>query len=213
MSDSRLIYDPSVFNKSDLDDARAIVLTAESGVDTQTRWATETPWILGLISKHIKPSGLVIDYGCGVGRIASGLISNGYPVIGVDTSPDMRRHATNLIANDRFVAMTPTMLDQLVSLGVRADTVLAVWVLQHCLDLDSEVERIYRSLNKGGIVGIVDMRHRAIPTNQGWVNDGNSPKEALSKRFNLIQQYAYSPINAPKDLRESAYVAFFQKIR
>lgn len=207
------IYNPSVFDKGDIEQARAIVLTAESGIDTQTRWETETPWLFNLIGKHIKPGGLVIDYGCGVGRVASGLVGSGFPVIGIDTSADMRRHATNLIANDRFVAMTPTMLDQLVGIGVKAETVLAVWVLQHCPDLNAEIERIYRSLNKGGIVGVVDMRHRAIPTNQGWLNDGNSPKEALSKRFNLIQQYAYNPPNAPKDLRETAYVAFFQKIR
>jgi SAM-dependent methyltransferase len=213
MPNSMPIYDPSVFDRDNIEEARAIVLTAESGIDTQTRWATETPWLFSLFGKHIKPDGLVIDYGCGVGRIASGLIDSGYPVIGIDTSADMRRHATNLIANDRFVAMTPTMLDQLIGIGVKAETVLAVWVLQHCLDLNSEVDRIYRSLNKGGIVGVVDMRHRAVPTNQGWLNDGNSPREALAKRFNLIQQYAYSPPSAPKDLRENAYVAFFQKIR
>lgn len=213
MSFNQPIYDPSIFNRSDLEEAKAIVLTAESGVDTNTRWSTETPWLLNIIRSHIKPGGLVIDYGCGVGRLSAGLVNNGFPVIGIDTSDDMRRHSTNLVANDRFVAMTPLMLDQLIRIGVRADTVIAAWVLQHCLDVNAEVDRIYESLNKGGIVGVVDMRHRAVPTNQGWVNDGNSPKEALTRRFNLIQQYAYNPPNAPKDLRELAYVAFFQKIR
>jgi 2-polyprenyl-3-methyl-5-hydroxy-6-metoxy-1,4-benzoquinol methylase len=182
-------------------------------VSTQTRWDSETPWLLNLIAKNIKPSGLIVDHGCGVGRLSGPLVNHGYPVIGVDISSTMRQHATNLIANERFVAMTPAMLDQLVGIGVKADCVLAIWVLQHCLDMEAEVERIYKCLNKGGIVGVVNMRHRAIPTNQGWINDGKNVKDALTRFFTLIQQYPYNPPNAPKNLRENAYVAFFQKNR
>lgn len=211
MEGKQLNYDPSVFEQTGIDGAKEIVLTPENGVSTQLRWDTETPWLLNLIGKHIKPSGLIVDYGCGIGRLAGPLVNAGYPVIGIDTSVSMRHHATSLIANDRFVAMTPAMLDQLVGIGVRAESVLAIWMLQHCFDLASEVERIHRSINKGGIVGIADMRHRAIPTNHGWVNDGKSVMEFLSRRFTLIQQYSYSAPNAPKNLRDNAYVAFFRK--
>jgi len=213
MQNNQPIYDSSIFEQFSIEGAKEIVLTAESGVNTQTRWDCETPWLLNLISKHIKPSGLVVDYGCGVGRLSGPLVSQGHPVIGVDTSTAMRQHATNLIASERFVAMTPAMFDQLVGIGVKADCVLAVWVLQHCFDLEAEVERIYRALNKGGVVGIVDMRHRAVPTNQGWKDDGKSVKDALTRRFALTQQYPYSPPNAPKDLQDTSYVAFFQKNR
>lgn len=213
MQNNQLIYNPSIFEQTSVEAAREIVLTPESGVSTQARWDTETPWLLNLIGKYIKPSGLIVDYGCGVGRLAGPLVNHGYPVIGVDTSAAMRQHATQLIGNERFVAMTPTMLDQLVGIGVKADFVLAVWILQHCLDLEAEVERIYKMLNKGGIVGIADMRHRAIPTNQGWVNDGKNVKETLSRYLTLIQQYPYNPPDTPQNLRENAYVAFFQKNR
>jgi SAM-dependent methyltransferase len=206
-------YDPSIFNQSEVEMARQVVLTPENGIPTQVRWESETPWLLNLIAKHIKPTGLVVDYGCGVGRIAAHLVEMNYPVIGVDTSASMRQHATSLIANERFVAMTPVMLDQLVGIGVKADCVLAIWMLQHCFDLEAEIERINRVLNKGGIVGIADMRHRAVPTDQGWCNDGKSVKETLSRYFNLIQQYPYNPPNAPQNLRDHAYIAFFQKNR
>lgn len=207
------IYNPIVFDQPNIDAAKEIVLTVESGVSTQTRWESETPWLLNLISKHIKLSGLVVDYGCGVGRLAGPLVNHGFPVIGIDISSAMREHATNLIANERFVAMSPAMLDQLISIGVKADFVLAVWILQHCPDLEAEVERIYRCLNKGGIVGIADMRHRAIPTDQGWINDGKNVRDALTRHLTLIQQYPYNPPNAPQSLRDNAYIAFFQKNR
>lgn len=211
MHDKPIIYDPSIFDKTSLEEAKSIVLTPEGGVTTQIRWDSETPWLLNLIRKHIKPAGLIIDFGCGVGRMSAPLVNSGYPVIGIDASGVMRQHATNLIANDRFVAMTPAMLDQLVAIGVRADTVLAIWVLQHCLDFELEIERLYKALNRGGVICIADMRHRAVPTSHGWVNDGSNVREALSRRFSLLQQYAYNPENAPNDLRESSYVAFFQK--
>lgn len=205
------IYNPAIFEQVDIDSAREIILTPENGVSTQVRWDSETPWLLSLIANHMKPGGLVVDYGCGVGRIAGPLLNHGYPVIGLDSSGAMRRHAAELIANERFIALSPAMFDQLISVGVRVEGIVAIWVLQHCFDLEAEVERIYRSLNQGGIVGIADMRHRAVPTNQGWVNDGKNVNETLCRYFTLIQQYPYNLPNGPKNLSDNAYIAFFRK--
>ncbi len=213
MQNNPLIYDPSVFEQSSLESARNIVLTAEDGISTQTRWDSETPWLLNLISKHIKINCLVVDYGCGIGRLAAPLVHIGHPVIGIDSSASMRQHAADQIANDRFVAMTPVMLDQLVGIGIKADCILAIWLLQHCPDLEAEVLRLYQTMATRGILCVADMRHRAIPTNQGWINDGKNVKEALSKYFHLMQQYPYNPPAAPQNLRNNAYVAFFQKLR
>lgn len=66
MQNNQLIYDPSIFDRAGIEDAKEIVLTPENGVSTQSRWDTETPWLLNLIGKHLKPSGLIVDYGCGV---------------------------------------------------------------------------------------------------------------------------------------------------
>ncbi len=214
MQHSPPIYDPSVFEQTNAEDAKNIILTAEDGVSTQTRWDTETPWLLKLISQYIvKPKCLIVDYGCGIGRLSAPLVNLGHPVIGVDISYSMRKLATDQISNDRFVAMTPMMFDQLVNIGIKADFILSIWMLQHCLDLEAEVSRFYRSLTKGGLLAVVDMRHRAIPTNQGWVNDGKNVNKTLSDHFNLIQQYPYDAPKAPQNLRDNAYVAFMQKIR
>lgn len=208
---SNPVYNPAIFDHADLDSAKFIVLTPEDGVATEIRWQTETPWLLNLIHKHIKPDGLIVDYGCGVGRLSGPLASAGYSVIGVDTSNAMRQHATIQVSNDKFVAMTPVMLDQLVNIGVHADAVLAIWMLQHTFDLDAEIARIYKTMKKGAVLVLADMLHRAIPTDKGWINDGKSVKDAISSKFTLIQQYPYNPPNAPAGLKETAYVSFFRK--
>ena len=55
------IYDPSIFEQANIDGAKEIILTPENGIPTQTRWESETPWLFSLITKHLKPGGLVVD--------------------------------------------------------------------------------------------------------------------------------------------------------
>ena len=45
------------------------------------------------IDAAVPPSSSVLDLGCGVGRIAGGLVRAGHRVTGVDNSPEMLRHA------------------------------------------------------------------------------------------------------------------------
>lgn len=205
------VYDPTIFDQLNLESAKMIVLTQENDVSTEVRWQTETPWLIGLITKHIAQQGLVLDYGCGVGRLSGPLVAQGYRVIGVDTSSEMRQHATAQVNGERFLAVTPALLDQLGNVGLEVDAVLAIWVLQHCAFLEDEIARIARMLKKGGIIAVADMKHRAVPTTQGWINDGKTVKDALLQQFTLIQQYAYNSPNAPQNLRDNAYIAFFQK--
>lgn len=208
---SNPIYNPRIFDHADLLSARQIVLTPENGVATDVRWQTETPWLLNIIEKYVKPSSLIVDYGCGVGRLSAPLAISGHSVIGVDTSESMRQHATMQVSNERFVAMTPVMFDQFVKIGVRADIVLAIWMLQHTFDLHYEVERICNSMKKGASLVVADMIHRAIPTNKGWVSDGLSVKEVVSSKLTLVQQYPYNPPNAPIGLKDTSYVCVFRK--
>jgi 2-polyprenyl-3-methyl-5-hydroxy-6-metoxy-1,4-benzoquinol methylase len=73
MESNGLTYDASVFDKVNIEDARQIVLSDEAGVSCQTRWETETPWLLTLIGENIKSGSLIVDYGCGVGRLSNPL--------------------------------------------------------------------------------------------------------------------------------------------
>ncbi len=72
-----LTYNPDIFRVRTIDEAKAIILTAEdAGVDK--RWETETPYLIGLIRQHFPgfdANSFVVDYGCGIARLSRGLIA------------------------------------------------------------------------------------------------------------------------------------------
>ncbi len=71
----RVTYHPQVFDVRNIDQAREIILTG-GGSTTDERWVTETPWLADEISNSmaISPDSIIIDYGCGIGRMAKELI-------------------------------------------------------------------------------------------------------------------------------------------
>ena len=86
------IYDASVFDVATIEAAKRIILTPENST-TQERWAAETPYLTDLITKHIvlDRDTTVLDYGCGVGRMAKALIDRARcKVVAADFSASMR---------------------------------------------------------------------------------------------------------------------------
>jgi len=69
MTDARpdATYTPEIFDVRDIDEARRIILTAESGTTTDERWTKETPWLADRILEHfpLTERHVVIDFGCG----------------------------------------------------------------------------------------------------------------------------------------------------
>jgi len=129
-----LTYNPNVFAVANLAQAKAIILTDEDGVDSDTRWQAETPYLADLIGQEIapQPGQLVIDYGCGIGRLAKEMIARfDCFVLGVDISAHMRSLAAAYVESDKFTVCAPAMLDDLAARGLRADAAISVWVLQH----------------------------------------------------------------------------------
>jgi SAM-dependent methyltransferase len=128
-------YFPEIFHAADALSARDIILTNEGpGADTETRWACETPYVLDLLRGQmpLAPDSLILDYGCGIGRMAKAMIdATGCSVIGLDVSPSMRALAVDYVASDRFVAVSPGQFDRLVQAGLLVDATIAIWVLQH----------------------------------------------------------------------------------
>lgn len=188
-------YMPEIFSVPDLAQARAIILTPEGpGGDTETRWAHETPYLRDLIQAQLglRPGHVLIDFGCGVGRLAKPLIeATGCSVIGVDISPEMRALAMDYVGSDRFLAVSPAQLDFLTKAGLRAEAAIAIWVLQHCLDPAKEIARIECSLAPGGGCFVLNMPKRAIPAllEQGgarsfaWASDGVDVAALLRGQF------------------------------
>jgi cyclopropane fatty-acyl-phospholipid synthase-like methyltransferase len=208
-------YHPEIFNYANIDDAKSIILTDEGSVATEQRWQTETPYLREQLLSwcNISNHAQILDFGCGIGRMSRELIEHTDSSLwGVDISPTMRQHALNYVDSERFTALSPSALDAAVSVGMRFDLAMSVWVLQHCPDLPKEILRLAQALRPGGVLFVVDMHHRAIPTHdEGWINDGVSVHQALLKQFELVKTSAFAAPQSPSGLQNSAWIGLFQK--
>jgi SAM-dependent methyltransferase len=183
-------YDPSIFLCKTVPEAQAIILTPHI-LTTQERWQHETEW---LTSQLEFPKGLIVDYGCGIGRLSRSILESNplSSVLGVDISPTMRRMADAEVADaDRFAAITPIFLWAMVRGGLRAQGALAIWTLQHVHpdDLSLSVAILYDVLQSGSPLWTVDTPSRFIPTRIEtkfhWVQDDLNVKETLAQAFTL----------------------------
>ena len=165
-------YAPEVFVNNSIAEAKAIILTPEQGLSPEERWQRETQWLAGQIS--FCHQDLVIDYGCGVGRLAKLFIAN--PVLGVDISPTMRANAETYVGRPSFGAVCPSMLQSLIESGTRARGAIAAWVFQHCADPEYDIRLLAGALTPGSTLWVLNRHHRAVPATNGqeyrWVDDG-----------------------------------------
>jgi SAM-dependent methyltransferase len=183
-------HNPDVFEKPDLEGARRIILTPAQEADTDTRWAKETPYLVELVTKQLGDlSGrLILDYGCGIGRVAKALIeATGCSVLGVDSSPRMRALALEYAPTAAFSVVSRRLLQGMVWRGLRVDAAISVWVLQHCPSPQEDLELITSSLRPGGRLFVVNNHERALPTKEaGWMTDGLDIRAMLKDRLSEI---------------------------
>ena len=183
------IYDPRIFDVADVESAKFIILTPTPDMTTEERWAAETPNLVDLLGRITPLDGnsRVLDYGCGIGRLAKGLIDRyGCQVVGVDISARMRDLARDYVQSDRFVVYSPGELDQRVAGGFRATHACACWVIQHCLEPDADLGRIHAALSDGAWFFVLNSNLRWVPTGRGWAQDGISVEELLAARFEIV---------------------------
>jgi SAM-dependent methyltransferase len=184
------IYDPTVFSVSTVEEAKAIILTPSDAGSPAERWKIETPYLADLAIQQIHPdaNSVVLDYGCGIGRISSALIKSvGCRALGVDISSEMRSLAPSYEPSARFAAISRAMLEALVGRGFHADSAIAVWVLQHALEVDDDIALLRSAVRPGGHLFVVNTLHRAIPVRGGrWENDGTDIRARLGLAFQEI---------------------------
>jgi 2-polyprenyl-3-methyl-5-hydroxy-6-metoxy-1,4-benzoquinol methylase len=209
-----LTYHPEIFDAETPEQARRIILTGE-GSTTEERWRVETPYLAGLISSGIAldSHSVVVDYGCGIGRLSKELIArHACRVIGVDISARMRALAVDYVQSDLFLAMAPATLDALVAKGFRADAAISIWVLQHCFNPAEDIDRIDRSVAAQGAVFVLNNIHRAVPTRErAWANDGIDIRALLDQRFAVVRTGKPPEEVTPRDLRDIIFWSFYAK--
>jgi SAM-dependent methyltransferase len=179
-------YTPEIFDVRDTDEARRIILTAESGTTTDERWTKETPWLADRILEHfpLTERHVVIDFGCGLGRMVKALIERTRCwVVGVDMSQGMRQLAPGYVQSPKFAVVSPPMLDLMIARGFRAELAIAIWVLQHVAQPDVDVGQLQRVLAPGGGVFAANNLRRAVPTDRGWAHDGIDVDGLLARSF------------------------------
>ncbi len=185
-------FRPEVFEVASIEAARSIILTPERGTTTDGRWQDETGFLRTDVVARLglRPQDCVIDYGCGIGRLAKALIdASGCSVVGVDASAAMRRYALEYVDSPRFTCCAPAGLDALVAGGFRADHALAVWVLQHCLRPADDIARLAAGLRDGAILYVLNNLRRAVPTDRGWLDDGIDVGRLLLDSFDPVAEY------------------------
>jgi 2-polyprenyl-3-methyl-5-hydroxy-6-metoxy-1,4-benzoquinol methylase len=193
-------YNPSVFEVQSIPEAAAIILTPEGGQTTQERWGLETEYLSKLIEEkcNLNEHSLVIDYGCGLGRVAKELIDlTGCRVIGVDTSASMRTLAMQYNPSPRFTAIAPEMLE---SLRPVVDAVICIWTLQHIPKLDDVIDTLAKLVGYSGSLLVLNNQRRAVPVNCGWFDDGLDVKAQLNAQFGLPTEEGVLPLEATSKL-------------
>lgn len=180
-------YYPDVFLRNTIAEARSAILTPEAGLTTDERWARETQWIADRI--HL-PEGLALDIGCGIGRISKILVARHHSVLGVDISPSMRQMAECEISNaGNFSAISPGFLWQLVQNGLRVNSAIAIWVLQHVpsKQLDLLVETLAEAMPSRTPLWTMERDARLLPAMAGerfvWGTDDSNTEAVLSQYF------------------------------
>ena len=210
-----LTYNPLVFEVPTLEDAKQVIVTPQGGLDTDDRWERETPYLARLLGEGLglKAGQLVVDYGCGVGRLSKALIEMyDCQVLGVDISKQMRAMAPDYVGTSAFSVVSRRMLQVLVQRGLRADAAIGAWVFQHCFNPAEDLALVSESVKSGALVGVVNNASRAVPTvEEGWKSDEIDVRRLLHERFAVVSEGGLDPEIVSPYVAERTYWGLYQR--
>jgi SAM-dependent methyltransferase len=192
-----LTYNPAIFEPTDLASAREIILTSEGDSTSDDRWKRETPYLAELLGSalDLRAGQLVVDYGCGVGRLSKALIERyDCVVLGVDSSAAMRGLATAYVASSAFSIVSRRTFDAMARSGLKADAAICVWVLQHCIDPAEDIGLVRQGLKAGAALAVVNNLGRAVPAvERRWADDDVDVRALLAAEFDAVSKRELDP--------------------
>jgi ubiquinone/menaquinone biosynthesis C-methylase UbiE len=178
-------FNSNFFMPNNLDEAKNIILTPEDS-DVESRWKKETEWISKTtnIFMNIDSNSVILDWGCGIGRISKFLIEEyGCKVVGVDLQPKMIELSKEYVNSHNFSSISYN--DIFTELPKNKFThVFACWVFQHSDKVQYEIPLIYQSMDFDSKLFVLEIDKKAIPNKVGgFFDDGISSKSVLEKYF------------------------------
>jgi SAM-dependent methyltransferase len=208
MTETTAVYTPEFFDVGSISEAKNVILGPEENATVEQRWQRETPYLVDLIRQHlsITDESVLLDYGCGVGRLSRELIQQtGCRAIGVDQSVNMRALSANYVNSPNFYSCDASML-----LPGSVDFALSVWVLQHCVEPYKNIEHIHTAMRPGGVLFVIEDK-RLIPTNKGWITDEKDNFAFLREKFVQVDTIRLSNEKVGKDLAPRSRCGIFRK--
>lgn len=176
-----MTYSSKVYDVSDLQAAKDIIVTPRDGLTSDERWEHETAVLADLLidKLEITRSSIVLDFGCGAGRMAKALIDRTHCIIyGVDQSMKMLWLANEYVMRRRFKPVHYDLFKHLVNDNrptahpIRFDCAFAIWVMQHVQFPLDELNLIHTALKPGGSYLQFGEAHRCVPQEDGsWLDD------------------------------------------
>jgi SAM-dependent methyltransferase len=163
---------PEFFDRPNIESAKSAILSDEAGLTIEQRWVRETEWLMSQFDFPLpehhdgEPRRVIVDYGCGIGRLSKPLVQRLHPsvdVLGVDASPRMVEMAPEYVSSKNFSAVTVDQFRKMVSEGYRANGMFSVWVLQHIQALDHAITLLRESLEPGSVFWVGDQAWRCYP--------------------------------------------------
>lgn len=207
-SNLNIFYNPEFFEVNNMKEAKKVIVSTD-------RWESETPYVVEQVGEFLEPSedDLILDYGCGAGRIAKGLIDKyNCNVLGVDISSSMRNLAVEYVNSPKFSTCSTEKFIEKILEGFRVDHAIAIWTLQHCLDVQDIIENIELSLKRDGLIYILNDVNLLIPSKLGgWMVAGIDIYKFLKKEFVEIDMYKLSSDIAPEEIANRSYISKWRK--
>jgi len=183
----------NLFKPRSLDEGKHAVVGDCNGYSMNERWEQETPLFAQAILKRTNTtSPHILDYGCGVGRLAKEILTQDSTssVVGLDASRDMLVQATNYINDARF---TTVHSSELIGYD-KFDLVYCVYVLQHCpaIEMRDALAKIHYNLKDDGLFVYCssDYRMAIRYDNGGFFDDrflGVNIREEISRFFEPVE--------------------------
>lgn len=137
-----------LFKPKSLDEGKHAVVGDCNGMSMQERYELETPLFADAILSYVKHHSQILDYGCGVGRLAKEILRRKEVYVdGVDDSAEMRNLAESSTLSSRFNVLEPHQLEG------HYDLIYCVYVLQHvpAIEIREILSRIYNHLADDGV--------------------------------------------------------------